>query len=69
MSIPTPSAEDLRLAALWCDNNEGDDGEQEPLKRVARWLEQQADAKELREAAKEHGVPVGRVRDALAKGA
>ena len=71
--IPTPSAEDLRVAALWCDNYEGSDEsgdatECEPFKRVAAWLYQLADDKELREVAKEHGLPVGRLRARLDKG-
>lgn len=71
--IPIPSADDLRLAALWCDNYEGSDegGENvecEPFKRVAAWLEQVADDKELREVAKEHGLPFGRLRARLHKG-
>ncbi len=64
-SIAMPSVEELRLAALWCDSNEGDEGEQAPLKRVAQWLDQQADVKELREAAAENGVPVGALRLAM----
>lgn len=68
MSHPnTPSVEDLRLAALWCDSNEGDDAERLPLARVAAWLEAQAEAKEMRDAAKEHGLPVGKLRTAMAK--
>lgn len=63
----TPSSDDLRAAAIWLDSNEGDAAEQAPLLRVARWLEQQADAKEMREAAKEHGVPVIKLRAVLAK--
>ena len=69
MPTPTPSAEDLRTAAIWLDANEGDVDERGPMVRVARWLEEQADAKELREAAKEHGVPVSKLRAALAKSA
>lgn len=65
--VASPSADDLRAAAIWLDSNEGDAAEQEPLLRVARWLEQQAAAKELREVAKENGVPVGALRTALAK--
>ncbi|HCE7248320.1 TPA: hypothetical protein NHR53_006222 [Pseudomonas aeruginosa] len=65
MPIPTPSSDDFRTAALWLDSNEGDDDERAPLIRVARWLEQQAESKELREAAKEHGIPVGKLRAAL----
>lgn len=63
----TPSANDLRAAALWLDHNEGDARERAPMERVARWLEQQADAKDLRGLAKENGVPVGSVRRAMAR--
>ena len=65
MRTPTPS--ELRLAALWCDSNEGDANEQEPLARVARWLEHQADNIEMRRMADHYGVPVKRMRAALAK--
>jgi len=65
--LSAPSVEDLRLAALWCESNEGDDNERLPLARVAEWLEAQAEAKELREAAKEHGMPVAKLRAALVK--
>ncbi|ART61469.1 hypothetical protein CBP36_21105 (plasmid) [Acidovorax carolinensis] len=65
MVTPPPSADDLRAAAIWLDANEGDADEHEPLQRVARWLEQQADAKEVRDMAREHGVRVGALRKRL----
>jgi len=52
MMVASPSADDLRAAAIWLDSNEGDATEQASLLRVAKWLEHQAAAKELREAAK-----------------
>lgn len=69
--VPAPSVEALRAAALWCENYEGssEDGDRsdcEPFQRVAAWLEQQADAKELRDAAREGGVPVGKLRARVA---
>ena len=67
MPIIALGAEDLRRAALWLEANEGDDDERSPLLRVAQWLEHQADGKELRDAAREHGLPVGKLRAAMAK--
>ena len=67
MPIRPPSADDLRAAAIWLDANEGDPDESEPLQRVARWLEQQADAKDLRDVARDNRVPVARLRAALSK--
>jgi rRNA-processing protein FCF1 len=61
-----PSPEDLRAAAIWLDSNEGDAAERGPLLRVAHWLEVQAEAQELREAAREAGVPVAQLRKRLA---
>lgn len=63
--MKTPDPDSLRLAALWCRNNEGDDDERLPLIAVADWLEKQADAKEVREAARSVGVPVSKVREAM----
>lgn len=60
-----PSADDMRLAAEWLDVNEGDE-ESAACQRVAAWLVEQADAKDLRDAAREHGVPVGALRKKLA---
>lgn len=63
----TPSAEDMRLAALWLEHNDDEGAEGETCHRVAAWLDAQAEAKEVREAAKKHGVPVGKLRAAIAK--
>lgn len=67
MKAKTPSPDDLRLAALWCENNEGDENERGPMQRVARWLEAQADAIEERQMAAECGVTVKALRNAVAK--
>lgn len=75
MAAQTPSVEDLRVAALWCANYEGaTDEECAPFLRVQAWLEAQADAKELREnerqmrqVAKQVGVPIERVRERVAE--
>jgi arsenate reductase-like glutaredoxin family protein len=60
-----PSADDMRLAASWLDEYE-DSPEGDACKRVAEWLAEQADAKELRDAAREHGVPVKALRKKIA---
>lgn len=66
----TPGPDDLRFAAEWLrqydDSHDG--GEQQALAgKVASWLDAQADAKELRAAAREHGVPVKAIRRVLAR--
>lgn len=63
----TPTPDDMRLAALWLTHNEDDGTEGATCARVAAWLESQADAAELRAVAKENGVPVGKLRAAIAK--
>lgn len=55
--------DDLRFAAEWLRVYEGEETAVAEL--VAEWLDAQADAKELRDAAKQHGVPVGKLRTAL----
>lgn len=67
----TPNPDALRFAAEWLrqydDSHDG--GEQTALAEVvAEWLDAQAEAKELRDAAREHGIPVGALRKSLAKG-
>lgn len=67
--MKAPSADDLRFAAEWLraydDEHEG--GEQMAIAAaVADWLDAQADSKELRAAAREHGVPVAGLRNRLA---
>jgi acetyl/propionyl-CoA carboxylase alpha subunit len=67
----TPSPDALRLAAEWLrqydDTHDG--GEQTAqAAAVADWLDAQADAKELRDAAREHGVPVAALRKRLGGG-
>ena len=63
----TPSADDLRLAALWLKNYEANDSERAPFMRVAHWLDQQADAQILRDVAKEKGIPVAKLRAMLVR--
>lgn len=67
--MKTPNTDDLRFAAEWLRSydDEHDGGEQTKVaEAVAAWLDAQADAKELRDAAREHGVPVAGLRKRLA---
>ncbi len=56
MKAPTP--DDLLLAALWLEQNEGEDDERGPMLRVAEWLKRQADAKYFRDACRKAGITV-----------
>lgn len=63
--MKTPEPDDLRFAAEWLrqydDTHDG--GEQTAIAaKVADWLDAQADAKELRSTAREHGVPAAKLR-------
>jgi uncharacterized protein (DUF111 family) len=64
--MTTPDPEALRFAAEWLREYEGDctDGNEDVKKAasVADWLNAQADAADLRAVAKEHGVPVAKLR-------
>lgn len=64
----TPEADDLRFAAEWLRqyDDEHDGGEQTAIAaKVAEWLDAQADAKELRATAREHGLPTAKLRAKL----
>ena len=66
----TPQPDALRFAAEWLrqydDSHDG--GEQSAIaEAVADWLDAQADAKEIRDAARKHGIPVDGLRSRLAK--
>ena len=56
--MKTPNADALRLAADWLRCYEPLDGDDD-LTDVANWLDSQADSKELRNIARQLGVPVG----------
>jgi hypothetical protein len=65
----TPAPDALRFAAEWLrqydDTHDG--GAQTAIAAaVAEWLDAQADAKEIRDLAKQHGVPAGKLRAKLA---
>ena len=65
------SIDDLSTAAEWLDCNEGDSGEAESCKRVAKWLaaevERRTKQAAIRHVARERGVSPKAVRAALAK--
>ena len=62
----TPNADDLRFAAEWLraydDSHEGGQ-DMARAAVVADWLEEQADAKEMRAAARQLGVPMNKLRE------
>lgn len=64
--MTTPDSDALRFAAEWLREYEDDrtDGDKdvERATSVADWLNTQADAADLRAVAKEHGVPVAKLR-------
>ncbi len=64
----TPSPDAMRFAAEWLRQyDDTHDGGQQTAEagRVAEWLDAQADAKEIRDLAKQHGVPTGKLRAKL----
>lgn len=64
--MTTPDPDTLRFAAEWLREYEDDrtDGSEdiERAASVADWLNAQADAADLRAVAKEHGLPVAKLR-------
>lgn len=65
-ATPTPSVDDMYIAAQWLEVHEGAE-DAESCRRVSEWLKAQGAAKELREAARAAGVPVAKARAAIAK--
>jgi hypothetical protein len=69
--MKTPNADALRFAAEWLrqyDDEHDGGADTERAASVADWLDAQADAADLRGAAREHGVPVAKLRRALQAG-
>lgn len=62
-----PSSHDMELAASWLDMYEehGGDLAADACVKVAKWLRDQADAQELRDAAKGAGVSMRQARRAI----
>ncbi|WP_273454434.1 hypothetical protein [Nevskia ramosa] len=59
--MPTPSADDLYLAAQWLDVYEGAEDAQ-ACQRVKAWLLKKADDAEFRKACRDAGVSVTTAR-------
>jgi len=55
----------IGVAILWLENNEGD--EAEDCQAVADWLKTELNRRAVRQVAKTHGVPMRIARAALAK--
>lgn len=69
--MKTPHSDALRFAAEWLRqyDDEHDGGEDTArAAAVADWLDAQAEAADLRGAARQHGVSVARLRRALQAG-
>lgn len=65
-----PSEEQLNVAISWLESNEGEEGgERESCLAVAEWLTDQLVRKTVRDAAREAGIPVAKVRQRLAENA
>ena len=70
MSAAKHTPDDLRFAAEWLrqyDDEHDGGGDTKRCAAVADWLDAQADDQELRAAARQAGVPVKRLRAAIAK--
>ncbi len=69
--MPRVSLEDLDIAVMWLDANEGDNGEAEACRRVAAFIQAEIDRRireaSVRSIAREKNVPAGLVRKALAR--
>lgn len=60
-----PPQEQIDVAILWLENNEGE--EREACRAVARWIEREASEQRIRRIARNAGLPVARVRQKLAE--
>ncbi len=72
MSAPkSPTPDQMDRAANWLDYYEdhgaGVDENKQACKVVAEWLRVQSENKELQLVAKEHGIPVKKLRASLKK--
>lgn len=62
-----PSADALRFAAEWLRAYDEEAPEAVAAAEVAEWLDAQADAADVRNAARNHGVTVQQIRAAIAR--
>lgn len=63
--MATPAVDDLRFAAEWLRqyDDEHDGGAQTRIAEVvAKWLDEQANMKQMRDVAREHKLPVDKLR-------
>lgn len=64
-SMKRPALDAMTTAAEWLDINEGDEGEADECKAIAKWLRAQIEAAEVRAIAKETGVSTAIARKAM----
>ncbi len=62
-----PSADALRFAAEWLRAYDEQTSEAAVAAEVAEWLDAQADAADVRNAARNYGVTVQQIRAAIAR--
>lgn len=66
-AVKMPPQDQIDIAVLWLQSNEGVDGECEACQAVAAWVDHLAREAFLRKAAREGGVTVARLRRKLAE--
>jgi hypothetical protein len=68
--MKTPDSDALRFAAEWLrqydDSHDGGEGTA-TAEAVAKWLDRMAMGKDIRDVARQHGVPTAALRAKLAK--
>jgi hypothetical protein len=57
-----PTQNQIDIATLWLENNEGEGEEGEACKAVAAWLQAESLDRKLRLEARLAGIPIDRVR-------
>jgi hypothetical protein len=60
-----PTEQQFETALMWLSYNDGEYGEAEACKAVAKWIEGELTNHMIRNAAKKAGVPVAAVRAKL----
>lgn len=61
------SVDDLRVAAAWLGDNEGEDGEAEACQRVAEWISAEIERRELNAAVRQIKAQVPNATNAQIK--
>jgi len=62
-----PPQEQIDVARMWLESNEGDANESAACKAVAAWIDHMAREAFLRQAAREGGITVATLRRRLAE--